>query len=150
MAGAFAKALRDRLIFGQVTDASGLGDTTLDLHLFKNDLTPNGQTVVGDFEEADFDGYAAESVDKDEWVVSYDADGGTSLVNNILATFAAGTLAGSQTIFGWYLTRTGGVLLCSSRFQDPLVVGVDGQVVPVIVATSLQPNAGRKSPADTL
>lgn len=108
------------------------------VHLFQdNGFTPTPTTVLADFNtnEADFDGYAAETV------VAWPAETvvGTSwaLIDNIRFDFDSGVPnAGGNQIAGWYLVSAAGVLLSYGLLDPSVPMMADGQacfVTPVVL-----------------
>ncbi len=87
------------------------------VHLFVNSLTIGNATVIGDFTEASFAGYAT-------FIPSYGAiaiDGS----NRAAATASAHTFhltSGSQTIYGYYITDVSGDLLGGETFASPIAL----------------------------
>jgi len=77
-------------------------DDACKLRLFQNDYQPADGSVKGDFTEATFSGYAAQSID--DWsVVSQNAANRAEMVSGekIFAHNGGGT---GNTVYGWYLT----------------------------------------------
>lgn len=104
---------------------AGLNKTpqrSLILRLGKNDVTPSKSSVIGDFTEATFTGYAAVTLDPANWTVAtVDMGGG---IDNIVASHAEvefTSSAGSQneTIYTAYLAcATSNVLVAANRFTS--------------------------------
>lgn len=105
------------------------------VHLFKNDVTVLRGTVVGDMVEADYDGYAAQDLVREEWLppqlvasTAY-ATYGTEFVE-----FLADS--GTQRIYGYYVTpQDDSVLLFGERFDNFIDVST---VVPVLLRLTLK------------
>jgi hypothetical protein len=89
------------------------------LHLFKNDYTPVPGSALGDYVEADFPGYAADTIPNTEWgtvtVAAHVASMTQTEVNSFEAN-AAGFV--SQTVYGYYVTGAGGAFLWGERFEN--------------------------------
>lgn len=87
---------------------------TAKLRLFKNNVTPTNTFNVASFTEADFAGYAP--IDLPGWspaaVAAHIATAG-----NIAQQFTI--TAGTQNIYGWYVTNAAGTALLLSQ-RDPL------------------------------
>lgn len=85
----------------------------LHLHLFKSNTTVDTDTVLGDLTEADFAGYAVQTLS---------FPGGSFVASHIAtnqadpATFTIS--AGTQNIYGWYLTDDTDTILITSQ-RDP-------------------------------
>lgn len=97
-------------------------DETFNLRLFKNDLTPDADTVLGDFVEATFSGYYRRDLARSAW--SAPATVGTRAVvehtGNPLV-FSAGS--GSQVIYGYYVySPVSGAVAWCERFDVPRTV----------------------------
>lgn len=103
----------------------------LHVRLFKNNLTPTPDNVVGDFTESTFTGYAAisfGSLGADGWtdtpIYQWAKTAGTYTFN--------GTGGVNENVYGYYVTDGGGNLLFSHRFAGaPLVCGVGGTSIQV-------------------
>lgn len=79
---------------------------TAKLRLYSNNLTPTNAQVIGDFTEATFTGYAA--VTLSGWTAaSVAAHVASSTANPVTFTLTAGT----QSIYGWYITNAAGTVL---------------------------------------
>jgi hypothetical protein len=88
------------------------------VHLFQNDFNPTDQSLLTDFTEATYDGYAATSISFPTGPFRR-PDGSFAVAGG-----AGGTMTGSttpNTIFGYYLTDfTGTQLIASRRFATPI------------------------------
>lgn len=113
------QALLDALLAAlSARPAAALLDTPT-AHLFVNDINPDAGTVVGDFTEAAFSGYAADALGALIGPVTF-ADGTRGM--HVETDFAAdGSIVGpGEVAYGVYVTDTGGtVLYWSGRFNDP-------------------------------
>lgn len=91
---------------------------SFEMRLFKNNLTPDLDTVVGDFTECDFSGYLAIGL---SWgAVTINGDDNAEMVA-LVASFTHDGGATSNNVYGWYLV--GGVggteyLAFCERFVD--------------------------------
>lgn len=100
------------------------------VHLYKDDgFTPTPTTALADFttHEADFDGYAAETVATwpDQFVI------GTSWGNldPVRFDFDSGApLSGGNQVKGWYLVSAAGVLIAYGILSPSVAMQADGQV----------------------
>ena len=92
---------------------------TLVLRLFKNNFSPANSSVLADFTEADFTGYASISLTGGSWVTT-PADPST-------AVYATQTFTGTgtaQTVYGYYISRTSsGRAWYYERFTTPISIG---------------------------
>lgn len=86
------------------------------VHLFTNDFTPLPSTLLADFDEANFVGYAEVTIA--DWGTTINT--GTARAGSTAsATFTAGAIvAPGQTVYGYYVTDSGEtVVLFSERFE---------------------------------
>lgn len=91
---------------------------TSNVHLYKNNIQPTNQTVLGDFVEADYDGYASESLTA--WGATFlNGDGNAeSVAPNITFTCTGDTTP--NIVYGYYITDAAdAVLLMSGKFDAP-------------------------------
>jgi len=84
------------------------------LELYQNDITPTPTTPIGDFTVADYDGYAAEAL---SWLAVSVNDAGQVEVQGIIGEFRPTGSTTPNTIYGWFLTESGGALIDSGRFE---------------------------------
>jgi len=105
------------------------------IKLFKNDMVPDVGTVLADFTEADFSGYAAQAVAT--WGVPYidQVNGGVSITAPAHQFQAANPTTVPNTVYGYYLEDTGGNLVQAGRFDAPIdmVQPSDGFVLAVTI-----------------
>lgn len=110
------------------------------LKLFVNDVTPDGDSVVGTFTEASGGGYAAKSLTGTSWTVT------TNVSDQAEAAYAAqtftftGPLTTNTTIYGYYVIQaSSGLLLWAQRFANSFVPAENGDAftfTPKIVGYS--------------
>jgi len=147
----FGAEYRRRIIDLIRTDDEGIAEgDSVEIHLFQNDIVPNGQTVLGDFVEADFDGYSPAEIASAEWTNSPDGDGGWTTLGMVNLTFQAGAgLSEPQNIFGWYMTAgTAPQMIYGARFQNVYTIANPFQALVVVPAVSMPPEIARYSPVD--
>src|SRR6185437_5811890 len=98
----------------------------LELRLFKNNITPDQDTVLADFTEADFPGYSSQGP-LDFGAVflngSDNAESDTS-VHTFTCTGVPG--GGSQDIYGWYTEFPTGRAGPCARFSAPVPITLTG------------------------
>lgn len=108
---------------------------TLKLKLYKNNYTPVKASVLANFTECDFDGYAAADLDPANWDGPTSTAGVAVTVNSAGATTWYAT-SGSQNAYGYYVTNhDGSVVLWAERFPSaPLTISttIPALVVPVM------------------
>lgn len=118
-----------RAILAALVATDGLLDD-VEIHLYQNNYTPGPASVLGDFTEATFDGYAAS--DAVVWGTPF-----TDLLDN--AVVAGGskqfTSTGATTpnvVYGYYVTDAAGTgYKYAERFDNP--VNIDGAAQAVVV-----------------
>lgn len=90
--------------------------TPVDILLFKNNFTPDIDTLIGDFVECDFSGYSLNTVAFG--TISRDGDDNASSTTET-ARFQHDGGATSNSVYGWYmLDHFSGTLLRAERFSD--------------------------------
>lgn len=114
------------------------------LHLFKNDINPNADTILADFEECDFDGYAAATV---TWSNAFFDTDDIALSSGGEILFTQDDAIGNN-VYGGYLTNTAGdKLLWSGRLPDaPYPMAESGDVLPVVLKVGLLRGLLQESP----
>lgn len=118
MSAIFPKEGR-RLVINKLLNNGG----TTKVKLFKNNIVPDADTVLGDLTEADFDGYAelnptgtAATINgSNQGEVEYDA-----------LTFTRASTGAAQTIYGYYLKAV-------DDFANPYLLLVELFPAPVVV-----------------
>lgn len=100
----------------------------LKLRLYENNYTPVEASVVGDFTEATFSGYAAITLTGASWTMTT-AD--PAVADYAQQTFTA-TAAGNS-VYGYYVTNNAGTIcVWAERFTDgPYTITGNGDVVKV-------------------
>lgn len=91
-----------------------MGDmNTFLLRLFKNDYTPLITSVVGDFVEADFAGYA--EVALTAWGAIFTNANNQAETDEEVNVFTKEAGGSANTIYGYYVTDSSGVLMWAER-----------------------------------
>jgi len=112
---------------------------TFSLHLFKNNITVNRNTVVGDFTEATFGSYAAKALTRANWTSP------VTVSDKALSTYTSTAQQWSsnggapETIYGYYITDddTGTALWAENFAQSRIVAEFDTiDVLPVATLDS--------------
>jgi len=105
------------------------------VHLFKNDIVPDRNSALVDFEEADFGGYALAVLPDSTGVTTRDPSSRNLICSSpepedgVIFT-ADNTIAGPQTIYGAYVTdKTNAALVGAVRFDEPVVIEEEGDAV---------------------
>lgn len=103
------------------------------VRLYKNDLTPDPDTVVGDFDEADYDGY-----DDQDWTITpVTTDGvGRAVLQGTLKEFNGPPDEVAQDIYGWYVTNglSNAVMMCSRFASAPKSMASPDDVIKIDLA----------------
>lgn len=94
------------------------------LRLFKNNFTPTPESVIGDFVEADFDGYDDVDLEAD-WSEPTRVEAGHWMMETSEYQFDPPAMGDPQTIYGAYLVHDGEVVQ-SKRFANPIIMEVGG------------------------
>jgi len=104
------------------------------VHLYANDFTPDDQSVIGDFVEATYTGYAPSTVVV--WSAAGYAPNGRPTLPGGTKTFVSGSpLLIANTVYGYYVTDTAGTkLLWSERFVTPVIISAPAQIIAVLPA----------------
>ena len=105
------------------------------LRLFKNNITPSSISVIGDFTEADYSGYAG--------VTTVSFASATEVSNKAQITDAAargfthnggGT---ANTVYGYYYESGSGKLILAEAFSSPVTMASFGDNVSVQLTVKL-------------
>jgi hypothetical protein len=124
------------------------GGSTLNnarLRLFKNNATISTTSVVGDFTESTFPGYAAKlgGLGFSSSAAAIDASGNASQNTGVI-NWTRATGAGSESLYGYYLVdnASGGLLWAEKFVGGPFTIDTAGQIVSVqlyfIVGSTLE------------
>src|SRR5262245_58124962 len=85
----------------------------LTLKLFKSNTTPGETDTAGTYTEADFTGYSAATIDKDDWTIT---PGAPTSAANLEQTFTSSADQSTQQVYGYYVVTGGGTLYWAERF----------------------------------
>lgn len=111
-----------------------LSTNTDRIHLFKNDFTPGPDVVIGDFVEADFSGYAFITGAPFPTAPKFDPTQGAYFLSPLFLFTSDDPITVTNTIFGWYITTAGGVLLLCERFAEEVEMGEPNQALPLTIS----------------
>lgn len=103
----------------------------LTARLFQNNITPDEDTVLGDFTESDYAGYAAQVLTG--WTsIGYDVDF-RDVIQAALLNWEI--TSGTQDVYGLYVTNAGNTVLwwCERRAAGP--IALDASTNPSFVLT---------------
>lgn len=97
------------------------------LKLFKNDVTPDVDSVLGDLDEADFDGYTTSGI---SWAPAFvNGDGKGQLTGSAVVFLATGG-GTPNDIYGAYVVNNAeDTLLYAERFPAPISIVNPGDFV---------------------
>lgn len=101
------------------------GGIDLTLKLYTNNYTPLDTSVAGDFSEASGGGYAAKTLSNGSWTVTVGSDPSDAAYAEQTWTFT-GALAGTATIYGWFIVDADGVLIMAEKFDYSLTPAKNG------------------------
>jgi len=103
-------------------------------HLFTNDITPSRGTIIDDFDEADYSGYAAVGVA----AAAFTLEGIAAHIGSKIAAPISftNTSGGDYAVYGYYVTNADDdTLLMAARFDDAPVTQEAGEswvIIPTI------------------
>lgn len=102
--------------------------SSLRVRLFRNNFTPDADTVLGDFTEANFTGYAAGVPVNPFNAVSLTAAGYSQIESPDVLTYTASDGAAPNSIYGYYVvnTVTSRVRWCE-KFDAPMDMTSSGK-----------------------
>lgn len=87
------------------------------LHLYKNDVVPDANSIVGMFTEADFNGYFPENITMSPVALN---DANIPVAQGNLVHFQPTDELAPNTIYGVYITNNAGnLLIAAQRFDTP-------------------------------
>jgi len=93
--------------------------------LFQNDIEPDDDTVLADFDEADFDGYVAVDIPPADY-------GAVAVVAHVAITtsttdavYTADSTASTQVIYGYFVLDGAGALIWAESFNTPRTIMAD-------------------------
>lgn len=100
------------------------------IRLFKNDFTPDVDSVLGDFTEADFTGYSG--FQACAWLAAVINGAGKGIIVAAPLLWTAGVIGTGNTIYGYYVTEGGDTVVSyAERFASPIVIASVGDFVVV-------------------
>lgn len=111
------------------------------ISLFKNNITPDENTVFGDFVEADFSGYVSQDMDASFFATFAAPPGALSNGWNTITNFSHDGGGTANTIYGWYAHRDGKVIE-TQLFASPQSFSMVGDDISVAVRLGMFPTSG--------
>jgi hypothetical protein len=101
------------------------------MHLYKAIATPlSVSTVIGDFTEADYDGYVAKTITA--WNNAYlDPAGGASIQSGTQQFDFTSVPLTTNLVLGFYVTNAAGALIFAGNFDAPIAMIQNGDSIPV-------------------
>jgi len=110
--------------------------TAVVVQLFKNDFTPTETSVLADFIEADFSGYA--EIAAQEFDPAYLNEAGRAQVTgDTVLTWTQNATTIGNSVYGYMVLTTGGALLYSERFASPQPMQLVGDKIQMVIRASL-------------
>lgn len=104
------------------------------LRLYKNDLTPDDDSVFADFTESDEAGYSAITLVGTNWVFSTEATYTQATYAQQIFTFTT-----SANVYGYYITSSDSKVLWAERFDGaPSEIPVAGGTVKITPTINLK------------
>lgn len=105
------------------------------LHLYRNDFAPGAGTVLADFTESDFPGYAVKFIGADFPFPVTNGDGWAESDSDKTYSFPAADQSSNQTVHGWYVTLQSdivpAVLFCAERLVPGIPMNLPGATAKV-------------------
>jgi len=104
------------------------------IKLFKNDLAPGVDSVIADFVEADFSGYAAIPHVAGDWSAPLNLPGPSVGTQTPLDHFEQTATTISNVVYGFWLEQTGPpvVLVTCGRFDTPQNMASIGDTIDIL------------------
>jgi hypothetical protein len=99
----------------------------LTLKLFVNDYTPIDASVAGDLTEMSTQGYAAKTLDKDDW--SYAQASGKEEASYAEQQWTFDGTGGATTVYGYFVIGYSGTLLWAERFSSARLIQNNGDIL---------------------
>lgn len=103
--------------------------THFNIHLFTNNLTPTLDSVLGDFTEAAWTGYAAAAVSPGSFSVTTSGHLTTAIASPVSFSNTSGSPVDA---YGYFVTDDTGALVACARFDTAPVSIADGGSYPVV------------------
>lgn len=116
---------------------------SITVHLYKNDVVPSQASVLGDFVEADFDGYGDKSIVAADYPSPHLMPDGSvvEIFDSNLTWNDTGSLT-PNTVYGIFITdHTNGILLAGMRFDTPKLMDANLKFITLELALQLIPAA---------
>jgi len=124
------------LAAGPYAYAAGPPPTGVSVHLYANDYTPNHESVLADFTEITYTGYAAQLVTA--WATAYiNANDQAQIVGSPTMIFSpTGTLV-SGIAYGYYALDKNGNLVGAEQFPTPITLASPADAVTLVPSLNL-------------
>lgn len=94
-------------------------NTPLECRLYDNNVTPGNSTVIGDFNEASFAGYALQNLSFGTITIN-----GSNKAQSVATELTFTLSAGTATIYGIFVTDSGGTLIFCAKFASAVSLSV--------------------------
>lgn len=106
--------------------------------LFSNNFTPIESSLLADFTEADFTGYAA-ATGSAFLADVINGDGSVSSVMSLNVQFVQTAITISQLVYGYFILDNGGSLIGGERLNTPVNFNATGVGVTIAAAITAGP-----------
>lgn len=115
---------------------NSLFNSNCHVHLFKNNLTPGDATVLGDFTEANFTGYAAITPSVG---AAFTNGAGKAECDFATCTFSCTGSGTPNDVYGYYVTDVGNAVLyfAERAASPPTTLNANGQTYVVVPKLTL-------------
>lgn len=108
-----------RLLLEWALTGDGSSYESFSIKLFKNDYTPDDDTVIGDFDESDFGGYSEFLTARSDFL-DPDIAGHVAFTDRDGAPEYSCTSGSAQDAYGWYMVGVdSSTVLFAQRFDFP-------------------------------
>lgn len=99
--------------------SDGSDQENFSVRLFQNNITPDADSVLGDFTIATFTGYASVPVDRSDFGGTFISAHVAYSDSAVVPTYTC-TGGSAQTVYGWYMVATiSNVVVAAQRFDSP-------------------------------
>ena len=113
-----------------IASAAARVSTDVDYHLYSNNFSPDSYSILGDFVEAVFSGYAPITVPSGSWTAPADAGGDTvSTTSSTVLSWLKVGVTGDPQIFGYFVTRSGALAWAEEFATGPVPMDADGDTL---------------------
>jgi hypothetical protein len=116
----FVDDVLQRQLDAYLSDISG--DSPYTYHLYQNDVDPDDDSVLADFDECDFTGYLPVSIAPSNFGAAAVVDHIAISTSSVNAEYESDPAAAAQTTYGYYVTDVADDLLWAESFATPRAI----------------------------